>query len=211
MTRLYSYNPKDYKARNFACGLLNTLHKQKITTQIIRDRGVAYISIEDQVKAVADKIYTDYTIKIQADKFAFSKAIKVNYSLKSNNTYKVSFLYNKLRKTSIGQNIYLPDEWKDGKSIQNYDQNDFYSFFNVMISKSKQLDGERIIVKTLSQKKVWILYKTFMQDINGYLEDCQLSHMYVTTMDELLDGMCIQSFKGSEWKNFIDTKKLFEI
>lgn len=211
MIRLYSYNPKEAKYRQFAYGLLTQLQKNKIKPQIDRDRGIAILSINETDQNLAQSIYNIYSEKIRLERIAFAKAIKINYPNKFFQIYKVSFLYNKLRKTSIGPNIYLPDHWKNGKSIQTSDQKDFYSFANVQISHSKSMDGDRLIVKTLSHKKVWILNNNFMENINAFFDDCKLQHHYITTMDELLDGMCIASFSGLDWKQFIDTKKIFEI
>lgn len=209
MKSLYTYRPKDAKSRNFACGLMAALTKKKIKYDSKLVCGGNRSILVENITPEIESLYLEYQQKIIDQRNQFAKAIKINY--KHNQSYKIDFLYRKLLYTTINGSIYLPQSWLGGKSIQNYEQNDFYTFNHVQISHSKQLDGERVIVKTLSKKSVWILPKDFYNHIDGLFEDLQNTGVYIKTMIEFLDRLAFFKFEGSQWEQFIQSKKIFEL
>lgn len=126
------------------------LHGEAI--QFSRGRFLCNLFASKALKSQIDVDMQEYWDTINAEKNAFQKGIKFTYNQSPIN---VDFLYNKLQHLFPGQ-LYLPSEWRGGKSIQTHDQTDFYSFQYVRIEGSKTLPNDRYIqVNTLSGKN-WI-------------------------------------------------------
>jgi len=96
------------------------------------------------------------------------------------------------------------------ETIQNHQQSDFYTFNNVTISDSKGLNGRKILVTMLSKKSVWILPNDFQQRTNGLIEDWKMANEFgEKNFESLLSELSEKEFKGEEWNNLIEEKKIF--
>lgn len=208
MKELFAYNTKDYRDRNQSVEVLTALSKANIAYE----RKNAYANkVIIRVKAnqleKAQEVLAQVKAKQIERRGQFLKAIKLAECEGNMRKFSVDSLYNRLAKRFAGS-IYLPDSWRGGKAIQNYSQNDFWSFQFRNIVGAKELKGVHVIVTTLSNRKVWILPVKFQSSINGYFEDMQLAGTPILDMDSLLDTLAVKSFSGEEWNQLLADKKI---
>lgn len=210
MITIYSYFSRNKEAKQFATDLIENFKSSAIsfyTDKIYSKNYILVDEVTDQIK----QIYLQVQRKTLDDKLTFKNAIKVNYNVPSNRTWVVKYLYVRLKRTTIGNDIYLPQDWQKGKSIQKFDKSDSYVFKRAIISQSSRLDGERVIVKSDSYNNVWILPKNFFNMIHSLFRQKKLDGIVLYTLEDFLNHMSIKKFTGEEWANFIDSKQLFEI
>lgn len=205
MKTIVSYNPKQYKERNWALDAANFLLRAGIKTTIQRTSYKSHdVQVEDSLLDKAKVEYKKFEEKKAKERAQFKAGIKVTFS----GQFNVDSLYTRLKRL-FPAGIYLPDTWKGGKSIQTYRQDDFWSFSFCEVNGSNTLDGRHIIVTTLSNRKVWFLPTDFQSRISGLIEDKRMEGKHIQTMDELLDEMSIRTFDGEEWAGNIKEKKVF--
>jgi len=208
MQTILNYNPKEYRSREYGIGLLTKLQKAGINTEVLKSYSKHTIAVEDRDAEKAKQTLKDYVEAKNAAHEAFKKGIKINMDKQA---FQVKFLYNKL-KARFTSEIYLPDGWAYGKSMQNYSQSDFWSFNYVTISGSKTCNGRKVLVSMLSNRFVYILPADFMSRINGLLEDKQMEGVHIGMnyrVDDLLRDLAEQTFEGSAFKQMVDDKKIF--
>lgn len=211
MKTIIGYNPKEYKERNYALGLVDKIAKAKLFYNIQRKSFREHnVEVKDEEFEAASAIFEEYKVAKKAAAKQFAKGIKLIQANSRVGGFKVDFLYDKLKRKGF-ENLYLPEGWRDGKSIQNYSQNDFYSFIQYTIQGSKCLDGAAVIVTMLSKKKVWVLPADFQSQVNGFLEDAMMERDRITSLETLLDKMAKKTFTGEEWEQLFTDKKVFYI
>lgn len=208
---IISYEPKNYRSREFALTLNNKLNKAGIETRISKESKVKhYIFVSQENFEKAEQLRQEYSTKKQADYDAFKKGIKLEQNSRFNQ-FNVDSLYNRLKNYFPSQ-IYLPDGWKGGKSIQNYSQSDFYSFERVNIKGSLTLNGPKVIMTTFSKRFVLILPVDFQSRLGGLIEDKKMDHsMSEATFESLLTEIAEKRFEGVEWAQFFTEKKMFYV
>lgn len=205
MTTIVTYNPNDYRSRNWGLDANNALIKASIRTNINRvSRTLHEVQVDDNSASSAKEVYKKFKERKDAERKQFLAGIKVTFS----GQFNVDSLYARLKRI-FQTDIHLPDTWRGGKSIQNWNQNDFWSFSFCSIKGSNSLDGNHVIVTTLSERKVWFLPTDFQSRISGLMEDYRMEGKHITRMDDLLDAMAIRTFDGQEWKENIKDKKVF--
>lgn len=208
MQTILNYNPKDYRSRGYGIGLIVKLQKEGINPEIMKSHSNHTISVEDNVADKAKEIFKQYAEAKETSYEMFKKGIKINID---KTEFKVKYVYNKL-KSKFASEIYLPNEWSEGKSIQNYSQNDFWSFQFVTISGSKTCNGSKVLVTMLSKRFVYILPADFVSRINGLLEDKQMEGVHIGmnySINDLLRDLSDQTFEGAAFKQLLDDKKVF--
>lgn len=208
MQTILNYNPKEYRSREYGIGLLTKLQREGINPEILKSYSKHTIAVDDSVAEKAKEVFRKYAEAKTAAHEAFKKGIKINMDKQ---TFKIRYIYNKL-KARFTSEIYLPESWADGNSMQNYSQSDFWSFNYVTILGSKTCDGRKVLVTMLSEKYVYILPADFMSRINGLLEDKQMEGLHIGMnyrVDDLLRDLAEQTIDGAAFKQSIIDKKVF--
>lgn len=213
MQDIFTYNAKDYRSRYHGVGLITKLIQAGVNYKEDKTNPRAIkIQVAEEELEKALEVRKTYNQKVEANKKAFVKAIKVKHSTHS---FDPTSLYKRIKNIFPGQ-VYLPESWKNGgsHSIQNYSQSDFwsFSFANISGCKEEKNNGSRVIVKTLSGRMVWILDSKFQSSIAAYMEDSKIGAFEepIQTFDDLLNKMALVKMTGEQWKSHRENKTIIE-